>query len=186
MLRVQYFRHEYDTNETREIRVVDNTSYSTRTLYEVQVLPYQVPGSTVLVHEYLRTSTRGKGQSSSDLERSPDQTIKRYSSMPRQDDRSNWSTIRQWTLLRGYSAYRERKAVPPGTLVLLTHQRGDLALPLCELTPALSRLLDGSSDMPPLVLVVDISLLAPSSSAMEKMLDRECSTLETKKFVYML
>ena len=40
-----------------------------------------------------------------------------------EDEKAKWSMIKQWTLMRGYSAYRAQQAVPPGTLVIVMHQR---------------------------------------------------------------
>ena len=101
-----------------------------------------------------------------------------------EDKRAQWSTIKQWTLLRGYSRYREQRTVPPGTLVLVTHERpmDEEAHPLVSIAPATRRLLlENGSGIPPLILVVDLSGLAPDAKAMGNMLDAECSTLDTKK-----
>ena len=97
-----------------------------------------------------------------------------------EDEKAKWSMIKQWTLLRGYSAYRAQQAVPPGTLVIVMHQRladdgTDLAHPerhplLAAQTLLRRLLLEGAGDsstnqplsMPPLILVLDVSELAPN------------------------
>ena len=101
-----------------------------------------------------------------------------------EEEKAKWSTIKQWTLLRGYAAYREQVAVPPGTMVILSHHQSSSEHPLVDAAPALQRLLlEGSADrpMPPLILVLDLSGLAPTDTEMKKMLDMECSRMATKK-----
>jgi len=104
-----------------------------------------------------------------------------------EEDKAEWSTIKQWTLARGYSAYRAQDAVPAGTLVIVTHLRGAAPHPLMDVAPALARrLLDEGAagpgyPLPPLVLVLDLSGLAKDAKGVAALLDAEGARIDFVK-----
>ena len=102
-----------------------------------------------------------------------------------EEDKAQWSTIKQWTMSRGYSAYRAQDTVPEGTLVVLTHLQSTSEHPLMDAAPLLRPLLSGdvtsAFPMPPLVLVMDLSGLAPDDETMVALLDTEGQTPDFSK-----